>query len=459
MGNRAERLDVSTALILAGHGSHISPNTAGLVWRHVDRLRVMGVADEVTAAFWKEMPSFHQVLNTLTADDITIVPLFTAQGYFTKQVIPTEMGLQGALTVREGRTIRYARTLAEHPYLSTVVESRVRQALADFALNPTETAVAIIGHSTRRNPESRVATEAQAQRLRDLNMVAQVQAVYLDDSPEIPEIYTLTDAPNIVAVPYFLAAGSHTTIDVPNALGLPEGDAQATIEGRNVYYTAPVGVDDDLLTAILELATEAGATLYPPTEGSAWRCFPKVGMELVVGMRQFGQIRINVGTMACLALPLPISESPSVRVGQAATPTQPIEVNTSSNLRVFVREEPFRSLATSDDLPDGWTVHADNPIVLAAAIETIYPGALADKALYENGTLEITSLEALAARQTGMYRAVSDLSDEQQKQVVNKVCGRCVRHPLWYDGALPDRKLPCPEACNHWLSAALEEIA
>ncbi|HVU10623.1 MAG TPA: CbiX/SirB N-terminal domain-containing protein, partial [Phototrophicaceae bacterium] len=68
-----------TALILAGHGSHISPNTAGVVWEQVDRLRTLNVADEVTAAFWKETPSFHQAINTLDADDITIVPLFTAQ--------------------------------------------------------------------------------------------------------------------------------------------------------------------------------------------------------------------------------------------------------------------------------------------------------------------------------------------------------------------------------------------
>ena len=84
-----------TALVLAGHGSHISPETAGIVWEQVDKLRALNVADEVTAAFWKETPSFHQVIDTLTADDMTIVPLFTAQGYFTQTVIPAEMGLTG----------------------------------------------------------------------------------------------------------------------------------------------------------------------------------------------------------------------------------------------------------------------------------------------------------------------------------------------------------------------------
>ncbi|MFN7827458.1 MAG: CbiX/SirB N-terminal domain-containing protein, partial [Acidobacteriota bacterium] len=99
---------MGSALILAGHGSHISPNTAGLVWRHVDYLRSQGVADEVTAAFWKEKPSFARVLETVTAPAVTIVPLFTSRGFFTQLVIPAEMGLTGELTHRDGREIRYA---------------------------------------------------------------------------------------------------------------------------------------------------------------------------------------------------------------------------------------------------------------------------------------------------------------------------------------------------------------
>src|SRR5690606_36572589 len=83
----------STALILAGHGSHISANTAGLVWDAVDALRRMSVADEITAAFWKEMPSYATVFDSIISEDITILPLFTAQGYFTRTVLPAETGL------------------------------------------------------------------------------------------------------------------------------------------------------------------------------------------------------------------------------------------------------------------------------------------------------------------------------------------------------------------------------
>src|SRR5262245_29223230 len=132
---------MTTALVLAGHGSHISPNTAGIVWALVDELRTLGVADEITAAFWKEIPSFHQVLNTLTADDVTIVPLFTARGYFTQTVMPAEMNLDGAVTVRDERTTRYTRPLGDHVNLSQIVRNRVEQVLEQHRISYSEAAV------------------------------------------------------------------------------------------------------------------------------------------------------------------------------------------------------------------------------------------------------------------------------------------------------------------------------
>lgn len=434
------------ALILAGHGSHISPNTAGLVWGHVDRLRALGAADEITAAFWKEMPSFAAVMNTLTAQDVTIIPLFTAHGFFTQSVIPTEMGLMGALTERDGRVIRYTPPLHEHPYLAAVVSARIESALREFALPPNKTAVAIIGHSTRRNPDSRQATETQAARLRDRGINA--QAVYLDDTPEIAEIYALTDAPNLIAVPYFLAAGSHTTIDVPRALGLEPGVVYGSVQGRQVFYTAPVGVDDDLLDVILALAKEAGAPLNPPSSGDVWRGFPAAGRDTLIaavesaGMVRFGGLRLRMD---------------EVRVWDDDAARD--EIDHPAVLRQRVRENPFRSLATANDLPRGWRVRINRAEQLHAVVETIYPGVVAAWAAMRTGTLCVHSLVGTAQRQVGMYRALDALSADAQAHIVGRLCAGCVRHPLWHDDAHPPEKLPCPEPCNHWLSAAMEEQA
>jgi sirohydrochlorin cobaltochelatase len=432
---------MTTALILAGHGSHISAHTGGLVWRQVDQLRTLGIADEITACFWKEMPSFARVLDTVSADDITVVPLFTANGYFTQTVLPAEMGLTGKYTQRARQIIRCTSPLNEHPYLAQIVRKRVEDTLAAYALPPEATAVAVIGHSTRRNRDSRKATEAQAQTLRDTALVMQVEAVFLDDSPAINDIYTLTSAPNLIAVPYFLAAGSHTTLDVPRALSLEVGVSQGMVQGRRVFYTPPVGVEDHLLNVILALAQEAGMQVNTAQPGNAWRGFPTVGREALLAavaeaaVLRFGELSLSL-------------EKVHVWGDDAATE----RINTPAELRDYVRENPFRSLATAKNLPKGWYVQIDTPDQLHAVVETVYPGAVAA------GTLSIRSFDATVERQTGMYRALKGMPNHLQAGVVTQVCAACVCQPLWFTDAQTDL-LPCPEPCNHFLSAALEKYS
>jgi sirohydrochlorin cobaltochelatase len=437
---------MSTTLVLAGHGSHISPNTAGIVWTLVDQLRALGVADEVAAAFWKETPSFHSVFDTLAATDVTIVPLFTARGYFTQTVIPAEMGLEGPLTVRDGRTLRYARTLGEHPHLTHIVRQRIEQTLAQYEIAPEQAAVAIIGHGTRRNPESRSATEAQAALIRRSGLVAEVVAVYLDDAPEIPESYRLTTSPHLIAVPYFLASGSHTTLDLPAELGLASGQHTGHVRGRSVYYTPPVGEDDSLGELALELACEAGAPLHAARDGSAWDGFPARGREELIeavqaaGSLPFGQLLLTPSR---------------VQVRDDTEDTTALE--SPSELRSWLRREPFCPLPTACDLPGGWHVGIDEPAQLHAVVETIYPGAVADWAAHRLGEFRAASLGEVAARQTGMLRDLATLSRPQGSALVDGICGGCVRHPTWFHDGSPDGVIPCAEACNTWMSRAWEQ--
>ena len=239
------------ALVLAGHGSHISPHTAGVVWNYVDRLRSRGVADEVTACFWKEPPAFSQVIDTLLSPQVVVVPVFTAEGYFTQDVLPAEMGLDGKVTERGGKTITLSRPLGEHSGMARIVRNTVLETLEQYNLAPDDTAVAIIGHGTKRNPTSREATRRQAQHLRHWNGLSQVEDVYLDDDPIIASIYETTSAHNIIAVPFFLAAGSHVRIDLPRELGIAADAKPATVRGRQVYYSDPLAADESVCEAIL----------------------------------------------------------------------------------------------------------------------------------------------------------------------------------------------------------------
>jgi sirohydrochlorin cobaltochelatase len=433
-----------TALVLAGHGSHISPQTAGIIWQYVDALRSLGAADEITAAFWKELPSFHTVLRTLTADDITIVPVFMANGYFTQTVIPAEMGLAGEITQRDSRLIRYAPPIGTHPRIRAIVRERVASTLRQINAAPSDVAIALIGHSTHRNPNSRLTTLAQANFLREIYPEAQIEAIFLDDDPEIPLIYELTDRPIIIAVPYFLAAGSHTTIDVPGELGLAPGQTSGEIRGRRVYYTPPPGTGDELIDIILETARQTSAPLPEPRPASAWEHFPSAGRdEFISEVHQRGEICLGELHITPTAI-RPIGDSDG------------IEINDAAALRAIARENPFRPLAAP--LKPGWTLPVNSPEMLHAAVETIYTGAIAAWAANKQGNLHPVSLEETVKRQTGMYRLLRNLDESQKFDMYANVCSSCARIPTWTSHTLNEHDIPCIEPCNWWLSAALETI-
>ncbi|MCY3780709.1 MAG: DR2241 family protein [Chloroflexi bacterium] len=431
------------ALILAGHGSHVSANTAGVVWDCVDRLRQLGVADEVTACFWKEAPAFSHVLDTVEADDVVVVPLFTARGYFTGQVLPGEMGLDGPVTSNGERRIHLTPPIGEHRILDAIVDERLRQVFDRFDLPAQETAITVIGHGTPRNQHSRDTARHQADRIRSAGFANEVVAVYLDDDPDIPSVYRSTSSPNIIALPYFLADGSHVGVDVPHALGITGSGTAERVNGRTVFTCDPVGDHASIVEVILALARDTGLPLEPTTVAGKWERFPAAGkralrQQLDAGrILQFGQVLV----------------SPERVWHEDDGLSQP--VTSAGELRSLVREAPFRPLSTSADLPGGWHVDLQSPEDARAVIETVYPGLLADWAAREKEQFAIESLEALAKRQAGMFKDIHKLSSAVIKKTMQSVCAGCVRQPSWWNGAgASDAALPCRSACNLWLSTA-----
>ncbi|PJF23399.1 MAG: hypothetical protein CUN56_01175 [Phototrophicales bacterium] len=421
---------MTTALILVGHGSHISPHTAGWVWSYVDQLRAWGVADEITAGFWKEQPNLWQVADTVLADEVVIVPVFTAQGYFTRQVIPAEMRLHE-------RRVYYTRTLGEHYAVTNIIIELIQSTLTKYNLQPSQSAVALIGHGTKRNPESRTATKQKAAYLRGINLVSQVIDVYLDDEPDIPSIYDNTNTPHIIAVPFFLAPGSHVTSDVPQALGIDDLHAPQRIKGRWVYYTTPIGIHHTICELILALANETGVSFHKRETTSPWAYFPQVGASALI------QAVKNAQTLTFGELRL----TPTV-----VSPPQPGDyaVTSPAELRAIVRENPFRSLSTARGLPGGWHVPLHSIHDLPAVVETIYPGVMA--ALH----LPCDSLTAVGQRQQGIFQHIHQLDHAIIHAAIDSVCTGCVLHPAWFG---LKGELPCLTPCNHWLSAIKEQTS
>jgi sirohydrochlorin cobaltochelatase len=443
-----------TAIVLAGHGSHVSPNTAGIVWEAVDALRRINAAAEITAAFWKELPSFSTVLDGIDADDVAVVPLFTAQGYFTRTVIPAEMGIEPLPAAGHeplpqavsGKTIRYTRTLGEHPRIADIVRSRVDTAVAAAGVPLDQIAIAVIGHSTSRNPDSRKATEAQAALLRAGIPAREVVAVYLDDMPAIPNVYRMTSAPYIVAVPYFLAAGSHTTNDVPDALGLEPGRTAGEIDGRMVIYTPPLGSASELAAMALDLVRGAGSPANTIHPGSTWSAFPAVGFEDM--QRMFAAAPVEFGQL--------LIGPDDVRHALDAGRDDLTVLSDPPALRRLVREDPFRPLSTSTDLPRGWRVPIRGAGMAHCVVETVYPGVLGTTSRVHRGGLDPLAWQAVMTRQTGQFRELGPMTDADRAAVMVDVCGRCILHPVWAGITAASGGPVSREPCNVWLSTAMK---
>ena len=236
-------MDVS--VLVAGHGSLKNPRARAPVCAAVQALRACGEFAEVKCALWKEEPYFAGALERLSSPRVVILPYFMAAGYYTDVVLPREMGLEGPVTRRAGRTVRVAEPIGTDPRLAEVILERAREAGFDGTQ-----ALGLLGHGTERNPASARTTLAHADRLRQRGAAPEVIPVFLDQEPRVTRILDLTAARDIVLVPFFAADGWHVSETLPADLGLVEGGIER--DGRRIRVSAAVGSSPSMIALVLD---------------------------------------------------------------------------------------------------------------------------------------------------------------------------------------------------------------
>jgi sirohydrochlorin cobaltochelatase len=262
------------ALVLVGHGSMKNAESAAPVYQHAAALRRRNLFAEVREAFWKQDPQVNQVLETLSAPRVFIVPLFISEGYFSRQIIPQELGFAGHPILATRRsTLHYCRPIGTHDSMTAVLLARARDIAQRFPFprppKPKATTLFIAGHGTEQNEDSRVAVERQADLIRSLDAYADVRAVYLEEEPRIAGCYRLAGTRNVIVVPFFISDGLHTREDIPILLGEPERIVRQRVasgqptwrnpterNGKLVWYTASVGTEPQIEEVILERVRE-----------------------------------------------------------------------------------------------------------------------------------------------------------------------------------------------------------
>lgn len=457
------------SLVLIGHGSHLNGESAGAVYRYAELLRGRGLYDEVVEGYWKEEPSLRQVLKTTRSTDVTVIPMFISEGYFTETVIPRELGLghqgpvppEGIARVLGGKTVRYTLPYGVHPGMADVILARAHEVLPD--LNAQDTALIVLGHGTTRNENSSRVIYRNAERLRASGQFAEVHALFLDEDPKVGTWPEVVRAPRVVVVPFFASEGWHTLETIPEDMGLT-GEVTVFPDHphgpQTVYYAKPVGTHASVADVILHLAEEArGASERggdeDRTHAEAWAAFLALARE---GMRVGEALITPHGGLYELRHALDEGR-PGDELTTAVTP---------EGLRDLTRRDEgghHRPVHTFRNLPRGWRAvlsEADLP----RGMHYLYPSVVEEGYAHQHQTLRATPWPTTARRQTGIYAKVQRATPKQVETVAKTVCSRCLKTRLWAGEKLPRTfftgvpgALPCPEACTYLIAEVREAVS
>jgi sirohydrochlorin cobaltochelatase len=254
----------NSALVIIGHGSTVNPDSSAPTFDHAEEIVRRGVFGEVHACFWKEEPSFRQVLHMIDRDDVYLVPNFISEGYFTTSVIPRELELDGPITHRSGRVLKYCDPVGNHERMTELLLHRAREIAP--GVDPKRTTLFIVGHGTGLNENSAVAAKREVERIAALGHFGEVLGAYMEEEPLISKWDEYAAQPNVIVVPFFISDGLHSYEDIPVLLGISGESLGAAsvngkevfkrnpypLRGRTLYYASAIGTEPLFADLILE---------------------------------------------------------------------------------------------------------------------------------------------------------------------------------------------------------------
>ena len=233
----------SRALILAAHGSRRGSQANAIVRRIAETIRRRRLYDEVAVAFHQGEPGFDTVLDEIESDQVTVVPFFTSAGHYTEVVLPQ------ALTQNrryEGLRLRQTPPLGTHGELAPLVARRVTGIMREHGLERSSVSLALVGHGTRRHPDSRESTLQLADTLRRRRVAGEVLAMFIDDEPSVETLLDTAALPHVMVVPFLIGGGSHVVDDIPRLIGRRQRPCRVIIDEAVGTYAGMADLIIDL---------------------------------------------------------------------------------------------------------------------------------------------------------------------------------------------------------------------
>jgi len=258
-----------TALILAAHGSRVDPTINAQLDEYAARISRLGLFDHVAKAFHRGEPTFSTVLDQLDADEVTVVPVMTSDGYYCDVVLPRELAKNRRYSQIN---LRQTPPVGVHPGAIALVERRARRLILNHNLHADDVCVAVVGHGTPRHPRSRHATVRLGEALQRAELGGQVLYAFLEEEPCVQSIVDRAATSAIVVIPFLISGGPHATVDIPARLGLQTTPGAAPpfhgrVGERFVVCDAAIGTHAEIVDVIIDLAIPGWHGQAP-----AWPC-------------------------------------------------------------------------------------------------------------------------------------------------------------------------------------------
>ena len=253
-----------SALLILGHGSTENPDSSLPTWEIAESLVRAGNFASVHCAFWKEEPSFRQIWPTIEEREVYVVPNFISEGYFTREVLPRELELDGHTTDRGQHLVHYCDRVGIHSKMTDLLIHRAKEMIGG-AVAPEDCSLIIVGHGTNLNKKSTDAIRDQVAAIRESDVsFGEVLDAYMEEAPFIADWQTLATKPNVVVVPFFISDGLHSFQDIPVLLGIESEPTAAAsqhdifrrdpyhVGDRTLFYGSAIGTDPALAEVIVD---------------------------------------------------------------------------------------------------------------------------------------------------------------------------------------------------------------
>lgn len=203
------------AVVIAAHGDRAGEEPNSLLLKHAAALHRSDAFRLVAAGVLKGSPSIEEALAAARdsgARHVALYPLFMADGYFTRTVLPERVRAAGLDGVAE-----ILQPFGLDPAVPGLIGALARARADAAGWPPAASRLLLVGHGSKLGPASAEATRAAAQAVAAQGQWAAVETAFLEEPPFVADALSGGEAPSVVTG-FFSGDGMHAGEDVPAAI-------------------------------------------------------------------------------------------------------------------------------------------------------------------------------------------------------------------------------------------------